>query len=54
MSQTIRDLLAGAAPAWSQPPRAESVGQDYLGTLQVNLDMLSDLTEGMNLSLIHI
>ncbi len=44
----IRDLLEASAPAWSTPPSEESVGQDYLGTLQVNLDMLSELTEGMN------
>ena len=41
-------LEESAAPGWAEPPPPDSVGLDYLGTLQANLAMLGVLTQGMN------
>jgi hypothetical protein len=42
------DHLPTTGPGWLEPPEQEFVGLDFLGTLQVNLDMIGDLTEGFN------
>ena len=43
MSQLL-DLLPASTPAWSRADPDSSVGVDFLGTRQANLDMLSQLT----------
>lgn len=41
---TIRSLMPEIGPAWSAPTQDGAVGQDYLGTIQTNLNMLRELT----------
>lgn len=46
---TVHEALRIAtSPAWSEPSEEDSTGVDFLGTRQVNLDMLTKLTGAYN------
>ena len=45
-------LLEGPTPGWSESPPETAIGQDFLGTLSVNLAMLGELTGVFNSNIV--